>query len=105
MRYKTKRSRACDIPKKVKDIVWERDNHRCIICKNAFAIPCCHYISRSHGGLGVEQNIVTLCFRCHQATDQSEYRQFMLDKIEKYLKSKYENWNKEDLVYDKYRFD
>lgn len=103
MKYKTKRSKACDISKKVKDIVWERDKHRCIICKSAFALPSCHLIPRSKGGLGVEQNIVTLCQRCHQMTDQSQHRPFMLDKIERYLKSKYEDWNKEELTYDRWK--
>ena len=101
--YKSKRSKKCDINKATKDKVWERDGHRCVICKSPFAMPNAHYIPRSKGGLGVEQNIVTLCARCHQMTDQSEHRQFMLDKIEKYLKNKYKDWSKEDLIYDKYR--
>ena len=29
----SKRSRACEISQKVKEIVWNRDNHRCVICK------------------------------------------------------------------------
>ena len=98
---KSKRSRACDIKKCVKDKVWQRDNCRCIICGSPFAMPNAHFISRSHGGLGVEQNIVTLCQRCHHITDQTEHREFMLNKIEKYLASKYKDWNKEDLIYRK----
>ena len=98
---KSKRSRACDISKAVKDKVWERDNHRCIICGNPFAMPNAHYIPRSKGGLGIEQNIVTLCQRCHHTTDHTEHREFMLGKIEKYLNAKYSDWNKEDLTYRK----
>lgn len=101
--YKSKRSKKCDINKATKNKVWERDGHRCIICGNPFAMPNAHFIPRSKGGLGIEQNIVTLCAKCHQATDQSEHRQFMLDKIQKYLMNKYDNWNKEDLIYDKWK--
>ena len=45
----SKRSRACEISQKVKEIVWNRDNHRCVICKvyveKTFANG--HYIKRS----------------------------------------------------------
>lgn len=103
MYYKSKRSKMCDISKAVKDKVWERDEHRCIICKSPFAMPNAHYIPRSSGGLGIEQNIVTLCARCHEITDHTEHRKFMLNQIEKYLKSKYDNWNRKDLIYDKWK--
>ena len=29
---KSKRSKACEISQKVKEIVWNRDNHKCIYC-------------------------------------------------------------------------
>ena len=61
---KSKRAKACDISKKVKDIVWERDGHRCIICGSYQAMPNSHYIRRSQGGLGIPENIVTMCSRC-----------------------------------------
>ena len=101
--YKSKRSRKCDINKATKNAVWERDGHKCIICGSPFAMPNAHFIPRSSGGLGIEQNIVTLCAKCHQITDQSEHRKFMLNKIEKYLMNHYKNWNKEDLKYDKWK--
>ena len=28
----SKRSKACDIPQKVKEIVWNRDSQKCIYC-------------------------------------------------------------------------
>lgn len=103
MNYKSKRSKACDINKATKLKVYERDNHRCIICHSPFGIPNAHYIPRSKGGLGIEQNIVTLCARCHDITDHTEHRRFMLNKIEEYLKTKYPEWKKEDLIYDKWK--
>ena len=62
---KSKRAKACDISKKVKDRVWERDGGRCIICGSPYAMPNSHYIRRSQGGLGIEENIVTMCLCCH----------------------------------------
>ena len=103
MKYSSRRSKACDISKAVKQKVYERDNFRCIICGSPFGLPNCHYVPRSKGGLGIEQNIVTMCPRCHEITDHTEHREFMLSKIEKYLKSKYDNWNKDELVYDKWK--
>lgn len=34
MSYKSKRSKATDIPKKVKERVYKRDGGKCIICGN-----------------------------------------------------------------------
>lgn len=98
---KTKRAKACDISKKVKDIVWERDEHRCIICGSYQAMPNSHYIRRSQGGLGVEENIVTMCMTCHRAYDQSSARELIAGYTEKYLRSKYPNWNPKNLIYKK----
>lgn len=101
--YKTNRSKACDISQKVKEIVWERDNQRCIICGSHYAMPNAHFIPRSKGGLGIEQNIVTLCSECHHKTDNTSQRQQMLSIIEEYLKKHYKNWNKDNLIYNKWR--
>lgn len=61
------------IPAKVKAIVAQRDCAHgpatCIIC-GAPGGPHCHIIRRSQGGMGVEQNIVTLCGPCHYALDE-----------------------------------
>ena len=98
---KSKRAKACDITKKVKDKVWERDGHRCIICGDPFAMPNSHYIRRSQGGLGIEKNIVTMCQRCHMMYDQGADRKAIAAYTERYLRSKYPNWNPEKLIYKK----
>ena len=55
---KTRRSKACDISQKVKQRVWERDNGCCVICGNNYNVmPNAHYIPRSKGGLGIEENV------------------------------------------------
>lgn len=99
---KSKQAKACDIPKSVKDAVWERDKMTCIVCGSSTAMPNAHYISRAHGGLGIEQNIVTLCADCHRAYDQSAAREWFGAVIRRYLKSKYPDWDEKKLVYHKY---
>lgn len=96
-----KRTKACAIPKEVKLIVYERDLEKCIFC-GAPGLPEAHVIPRSHGGLGIPQNIVTVCRKCHDKLDNSTHRQRMLPEAVAYLKSFYPDWKKEDYVYDKH---
>lgn len=98
---KTKRAKACDISQAVKKKVWERDQHACIICGSPYAMPNAHYLPRSHAGLGVEQNIVTLCRQCHHNYDNTPKRPIYKEYIKKYLQSKYEDWSEEKLIYKK----
>ena len=99
---KTKRAKACDITKKVKDRVWERDGHRCIICGDPYAMPNSHFIRRSQGGLGIEENIVTMCQRCHRMYDQGVERRVIESYTENYLRSIYPNWDRSKLIYKKW---
>lgn len=101
---KSRRTKACDITKKVKDRVWARDNERCILCGTHYAMPNAHYIPRSHNGLGIEQNIVTLCIQCHDAYDHTTKREEIGAFIKDYLKSKYTDWNEEKLKYSKWSY-
>lgn len=98
--YKSKRSKACDISQKVKKAVWERDKY-CIYCGSTRAMPNSHYISRAKGGLGIEQNIVTLCQDCHYNYDMTDMREHYKAYIRNYLMSKYPDWKEEDLIYRK----
>lgn len=90
--------------------VLERDNGDCILCqlygkhknrveaeKTGFPIllECHHFIPRSQLGMGIEQNLVMICKWHH--IEETKWR----DKIENYLKSKYANWNKEELKFKK----
>lgn len=100
---KGKMSKACDISAATKRKVWERDGGCCIICGNPNARPNAHYIRRSQGGLGVEQNIVTLCYKCHDAFDNGDKRQEYGQEIEGYLKACYRNWDPDKLIYRKWR--
>lgn len=94
-------TKACDISQSVKESVWERDRECCIYCGNPYASPNAHYIPRSQLGLGIEQNIVTLCANCHHNFDHTELRPFYKEYIRDYLKGKYEDWDETKLVYKK----
>lgn len=108
-KMKTKRSKATDIEQSVKQIVWERDKHCCVICGNSTNVmPNAHYISRAKGGLGIEQNIFTACTRltkndCHYRFDNGtkEEKELLKEKVKKHFKTSYPNWNEEDLYYKK----
>lgn len=63
-------------------------------------MPNSHYIKRSHGGLGIEENITTMCFTCHSAFDGAE-RKYLLPKVKTYLKSQYPEWDEQKLYYRK----
>lgn len=97
-----KRTKACDIPQNVKQIVWERDREQCIICGSNKAMPNAHYIARSHGGLGIPENIVTLCMNCHYQYDHTSNRKEYRALIKNYLKSKYSEWDENKLIYKKW---
>ena len=96
-----KRTKATNITPKVREAVWERDGHRCIVCGDGRAQPNSHIIRRSQGGLGVEQNIVTHCRRCHEMYDlrtSDAVRQETID----YIKRIYPGWTEEQVTYSKW---
>lgn len=70
-RLSSKQAKKLDITQRVKKIVFARDKGKCIICGNTYNVmPNSHYIPRSKGGLGIEQNIFTACTnltenKCH----------------------------------------
>lgn len=97
-----KRTKACSITPKVKRIVWERDQERCIFCGSPYANAEAHVVPRSKGGLGVEENIITVCRQCHMKLDQTTKRPMMLEYAKAYLKAFYEDWDEERLIYRKY---
>lgn len=108
---KTLRSKCTNIPQNVKERVWERDGGRCVICGNSYNVmPNAHILSRAKGGLGVEENIITLCTlmtpnKCHHRFDNGTKKEHekMLRIITKYMKSIYgEEWNINEQKYKKW---
>lgn len=109
---KNKRSKATDISAQVKKKVFERDNGACIICGNRVNVmPNSHYIRRSRGGLGIEENVGTMCTsltenKCHHKYDfgTKEEQEFIHNRFKYYLEQQYENWNEEDLIFNKWSY-
>lgn len=103
---RSKRTKATDIPQKVKEKVYKRDHGLCIIC-GRMGIPNSHYIKRSQGGLGIEENIVTMCLECHNAYDNgndTKRTKYIKEETRRYLQNKYKDWNEKNLIYDKWRY-
>lgn len=103
---KHNQTKATEIPKAVKETVWKRDNCRCILCGKSVPVECacCHFIPRSLGGMGIEENIYTGCFKCHSEQDNGLNTKLYDKSIETYLKGIYgANWSKENLIYRKWR--
>ena len=96
-----KRTKATDISKAVREAVYERDKW-CVYCGKQ-GIPNAHYIPRSAGGLGIEQNILTLCPECHNRYDNGHNRAEMQAFFREYLMSKYPDWDEENLIYRRYK--
>ena len=102
---KHKQTKATEIPKKVKEKVWERDKHKCIFCGKLVPVECacCHFIPRSAGGLGIPENIFTACEDCHREQDNGFNTKEYDKKVKEYLKAIYgTDWHIKKLIYKKY---
>lgn len=107
----SKRTKALEIPIAVKKAVAERDSidgHPCCIwcgkpapTSYPLAFSNAHYIPRSQGGLGIEENVITLDWECHLSYDQSEHRETMRWFFKNYLQSKYPEWDESKCTYKK----
>ena len=105
---KGKRTKACEISPKVREEVERRDSidgvPACIFCKTTRNVRGeAHFIGRGQGGLGIPQNLLTVCRECHRKMDNGLNTQFYKDKAKEYLMSCYPDWNEADLVYNKWR--
>ena len=96
----SRRSEACEITPAVRRAVEERDGHRCIFCGRSGRGEA-HFIGRAHGGLGVEENILTVCRYCHNEMDNGKDRVYYVAKAESYLRDHYPDWDARELVYIK----
>lgn len=94
------RTKSLGIPKSVRERVWARDGGLCVICGRPGA-PNAHYIGRAQGGLGIEENILTLCADCHRLYDQTAHRERLREYLTDYLRGKYDGWDDIRLTYQK----
>ncbi len=96
-----RQTKKTSIPKEVKQRVFERDGCCCILCGRP-GLPNAHYIRRSQGGMGIEQNIVTLCPKCHNDYDNGFHREDYGRAIKDYLETWYPDFPDEQRVYSKF---
>lgn len=97
--------------------IVERDGNQCIFCRIGYHMECrsdmlygmpdiMHYINKSQGGLGVEENGVLGCRYHHGLLDNGHLglREEMLGIMKEHLMSCYEDWNEDKLIYKKWDF-
>lgn len=97
---KHKRTKATSISLETKIIVTARDGGCCIFCGKE-GKPEAHVVNRSQGGLGIPENIVTVCRKCHGEMDNGinsiSYKRFAIN----YLREAYPGWTKKKVTYRK----
>lgn len=98
---KSKRTKACDVSHAVRNIVLERDQGRCIFCGISANLTMAHFVGRARGGLGIEQNLVTACMKCHTEADQGAHTKEYHKRMYSYLKNLYPDMNPRNLIYRK----
>lgn len=94
-------TKATSISTATKKTVWARDFCRCVVCGSINAGPHCHFIRRSQGGLGVEQNIWTGCDTCHRAFDSEGTDGPLHERMRDYFRTLYPDWDERNLKYRK----
>lgn len=98
-----RRTKEVAIPSSVRQAVEDRDGHCCIFCGSPNARGEAHVINRSQGGLGVEQNLVTVCPKCHSQMDNGQASKLFKEKAQNYLKAFYKDYDPKDYVFDKWK--
>lgn len=104
MNYRSsKRAKALAISDATRRHVFARDGGRCVYCRRV-GNPEAHFVPRSKGGLGIPENILTLCRPCHNRFDNGTKmeRDGMREFFREYLMSKYPDWDETKLYYNKY---
>ena len=92
-----------EITPKVRERVLRRDSYDdhpcCQYCGSPYNIEVHHLVERSRGGMGIEQNLICLCTRCHQRlhSGEREIKVFCED----YLHNLYPDYTERDLIYRK----
>lgn len=112
----SKQARAHEFSQKEREKIKKRDCNRCIFCTLGYHMEnatwlgqniqnIMHYIPRSKGGLGIEQNGALGCQYHHDMMDNGNkgLREEMLGILKGYLMGHYPEWKEEDLIYNKWR--
>lgn len=115
MKSRTRKNLKYQFDEETRRIIYYRDNETCIFCKIGFHMECkdpmlyqikdiMHYINKSQGGLGIQQNGALGCRYHHSLLDNGnkELRPAMLAVFKEHLRQQYPNWNEKALVYNKW---
>jgi hypothetical protein len=95
-----KRTKATSISMTVRKNVKDRDQF-CFLCGRSDRLEVAHFIPRSRGGLGIEQNLGLVCLWCHGLLDQSVNRPAMLVEFRRHLDSFYPDFTDDERIYKK----
>ena len=111
---RSKRSQACEFSQKVRRKIYARDKNSCIFCEIGYHTEkltwfgkqlngVMHFVPRSQGGLGIEQNGALGCNVHHEMLDNGNTgeRAEMLQIFQGYLELCYPDWDKKKLYYRK----
>ena len=109
-------AKAREFSQKARDEIVKRDHGCCIFCARSYRmqgsdwwerelLSIMHYMPRSKGGLGIAKNGAIGCHYHHNMLDNGNAgnREEMLSIFREYLKSKYPDWNEEELTWNKWR--
>lgn len=82
----------------------DRDEGKCVYCGRS-GEPNAHFISRARHGLGIEENIVTLCMQHHFDLDHGkneELQKLIMGAIREHLEEHYPGFPDSKRTYNKY---
>ena len=102
MSRKHSMTKACEISAATRAKVAERDGYCCIICGSSNAEPNSHYIKKGQGGLGIAENVGTMCIHCHHEYDNGKNPEPIKRKFRTYLQACYPDWDESKLYYNKW---
>lgn len=86
--------------------IYKRDGYRCVVCDSTDGLQIHHFIPRGIGGQTHEENLVTLCWRCHGFAHEVNvygykdedtfmtYFAMLHDAMATYLSELYPDWPK-----------
>lgn len=114
MKKRTKKNRKYQFEEDTRRKIWERDNGNCIFCARNYHMEnqdemsyqikdIMHYINKSKGGLGIPENGAVGCRYHHGLLDNGNrgLREEMLHIFREHLKTQYQGWNPENLIFKK----
>lgn len=102
-----KQRKFTDVSPKVRAEIFERDKH-CVSCGSHSTLTVAHvYINRSHGGLGIPENLCLLCTDCHHKYDNGKKTDQELQRaiVQSYMYGLYGFPNLVQLKYNKFMED